>query len=74
MSGKLKSPSIIILGKGEDIDRIIARLLLLISLKSSGQQVGGRYIRIIMRAGLWSLSISNSQSLSIISMPNMCHK
>ena len=48
MSGKLKSPSIIILGKGEDIDRIIE------SLKSSGEQVGGRYIRIIMRADLWS--------------------
>ena len=62
MSGKLKSTSIIILGKGEDIDRIIARLLLIISLKSSGEQVGGRYIRIIMRAGLWSLSISNSQT------------
>ena len=62
MSGKLKSPSIIILGKGEDIDRIIARLLLIISLKSSGEQVGGRYIIIIMRAGLWSLGISNSQT------------
>ena len=62
MPGKLKFPSIIILGKGEDIDRIIARLLLIISLKSSGEQVGGRYIRIIKRAGLWSLSISNSQT------------
>ena len=44
MSGELKSPSIIILGKGEDIDRIIARLLLIISSKSSGEQVGGRTV------------------------------
>ena len=41
--------------------KIIARLLLIILLKSSGEQVGGWHIRIIMRAGLWSLSISNSQ-------------
>ena len=61
MSGKLKSPSTIILGKGEDIDKIIARFLFIISLKSSGEQVGGQYIRIIMRADLWSLSISKSQ-------------
>ena len=64
MSGKLKSPNIIILGKGEDIDRIIAQLLLIISLKSSGEQVGGRYIRIIMRAGLWSLSVCQTDVIS----------
>ena len=56
MSGKLKSQNIIILSKRQDIDKIIARLLPIISQKSSGEQVGRRYIRIIMRADLCILS------------------
>ena len=41
MSGKLKSPFIIIFRKGEDKYKIIARLLLIIKLKSLGEQIGG---------------------------------
>ena len=41
MSGKLKSPSIIILGKGEGMDIISAWLLLIISLKASSEHEGG---------------------------------
>ena len=62
MSVKLKPLSIIILGKGENIDQIIALLLLMISLKSSGKHVGGRHLLIIMRAGIWSQGISTSRT------------
>ena len=48
------------LRKGEDIDKIIVRFMLIISFKSWGEQVGGQYIRIIIMAGLWSLGINNS--------------
>ena len=58
MSEKLKPPSIITLDIVEGMDRISAGRLLIISRKASaGHERGGGYMRIIIRAGLWILSM-----------------
>ena len=55
------SPSIII-NIGEGMDRISAGRLLIISLKASaGHRGGGGYMIIIIRAGLWILSMSKKR-------------
>ena len=62
ISEKLKSPSIITLDIGEGMDRISAVCLLIISMKASaGHEGGGGYMRIIIRAGVWILSMSKKE-------------
>ena len=51
MVGKLKSPSIMMLGKGEGKDIIYYLVFRIMSLNSLIGQVGGQYIRMIISDG-----------------------
>ena len=51
MLGKLKSPSIMMLGKGEGKDIIYDLVFRIMSLNTVIGQVGGRYIRMIISHG-----------------------
>ena len=51
------------LGKGELNECTYSYILRVMSLKSDIEHEGGLYTNIIMKDGLWSLTISKSQTL-----------
>ena len=64
---RVGSSRMITLGKGEGMDRISAY-----NITEGFSWTWGGSMRIIIRAGLWILSMSNSQTE--LSMSNICHR